>query len=188
MLTKGDESCQADDELGTEIDFTTPVDDQLPQKGPYWPVGLIDTGICKGEGLLAAHLRLTAPENEGLFLPLEGHELREDSHQLFLELKPQNAAEGMLATLAVGLFNSSLTAIAEGSRQQAPLQVRDVNLRHGTRGAIATAELLQRLNRLQNGAEKAVQVGAVNVEAGGQAVVGNIALGKTRRRKKTKIG
>ena len=94
----------------------------------------------------------------------------------------------MLATLAVGLFNSSLTAIAEGSRPQAPLQVRDVNLRHGTRGAIATAELLQRLNRLQNGAEKAVQVGAVNVEAGGQAVVGNVALGKTRKQKKTKIG
>ena len=49
----------------------------------------------------------------------------------------------MLATLAVGLFNCSLTAIAEGSRQQAPLQVRDVNLRHGTKGAIVTAELLQ---------------------------------------------
>ena len=126
MLTKGDESCQADDELGTEIDFTTPVNDQLPQKGPYWPVGLIDTGICRGEGLLAAHLRLTAPENEGLFLPMDGHELREDSHQLFLELKPQNAAEGMLATLAVGLFNCSLTAIAEGSRQQAPLQGREL--------------------------------------------------------------
>ena len=145
MLTKEGESRQADDEA-TEIDFTTPLNDQLPQKGPYWPVGLIDTGICRGEGLLAAHLRLTAPENEGLFLPLEGHELREDSYQLFLELKPQNAAEAMMATLAVGLFNSSLTAISEGSRQQAPLQVRDVNLRHGTRGAIATAELLQRLN------------------------------------------
>ena len=115
MLTKEDESCQ-DDAQVTEIDFNTPVNDQLPQKGPHWPVGLIDTGICGGEGLLAAHLRLTAPENEGLFLPMEGHELREDSHRLFLDLKPQNAAEGMLATLAVGLFNCSLTAIAEGSR------------------------------------------------------------------------
>lgn len=86
------------------------------------------------------------------------------------------------------MFNSSLTAIAEGSRQQAPLQVRDVNLRHGMKGAIGVAQLLQALNRLQSGVEKAVQVGAVNVEAGGQAVVGNIALGKTRRRKKTKIG
>ena len=71
MLNKSDESCQADDEA-TEIDFTTPVNDQLPQRGPYWPVGLIDTGICKGEGLLAAHLCLTAPENEGLFLPKRG--------------------------------------------------------------------------------------------------------------------
>jgi hypothetical protein len=53
---------------------------------------------------------------------------------------------------------------------------------------MGVAQLLQALNRLQNGAEKAVHVGAVNVEAGGQAVVGNIALGKTRRRKKTKIG
>ena len=87
-----------DDAQVTEIDFNTPVNDQLPQKGPHWPVGLIDTGICGGEGLLAAHLRLTAPENEGLFLSMDGHELREDSHRLFLELKPQNAAEGMLAT------------------------------------------------------------------------------------------
>ena len=97
MLTKEDESCQ-DDAQVTEIDFNNPVNDQLPQKGPHWPVGLIDTGICGGEGLLAAHLRLTAPENEGLFLSMDGHELREDSHRLFLELKAQNAAEGMLAT------------------------------------------------------------------------------------------
>jgi hypothetical protein len=187
MLTKEGESCQADDE-GTEIDFKTPVNDQLPQRGPFWPVGLIDTGICKGAGLLAAHLRLTAPESEGLFLPMEGHELREDSRRLFLELKPQNAAEGMLATLAVGLFNSSLTAIAEGSRQRVPPQVRDVSLRHGMKGAMVVAQVLQALDRFQNGAEKGVQVGAVNVEAGGQAVVGNVALGKTRRRKKTKIG
>ena len=69
-----------------------------------------------------------------------------NSHQLFLELKPQNAAEGMLAALAVGLFNSSLTAISEGSRQRVPLHVRDINLRHGTKGSIAVAQLLQALN------------------------------------------
>ena len=33
MLTKGDESCQADDELGTEIDFTTPVMISFRKKG-----------------------------------------------------------------------------------------------------------------------------------------------------------
>ena len=42
MLIKGDES-QADSEV-VEIDFTTPLNDQLPQKEPCWPVGLIDKG------------------------------------------------------------------------------------------------------------------------------------------------
>jgi hypothetical protein len=171
-----------------EVEDLPPGTDRLPQKEARWPVGLIDTGICEGEGLLAAHLRLTAPENEGLILPMDGYELRENSHQIFLDLKPQNAAEGMLATLAVGVFNSSLSAIAEGSRQRVPLPVRDVNLRHGMKGALVAAQLLQALHRLQHGSEKNVQVGAVNVAAGGQAVVGNVALGKTHKRKKSKTG
>jgi hypothetical protein len=129
-------------------------------------------------------LRLTAPENEGLILPMDGYELRENSHQIFLELKPQNAAEGMLATLAVGVFNYSLSAIAEGSRQSVPLQVRDVNLRHGMRGALVAAQLLQALQRMQSGTEPRVSVGAVNVAPGGQAIVGNIADGKMRKRPK----
>ena len=57
MLTKGDESCQADEPI-TEIDFTTPVNDQLSQKGPHWPVGLIDTGISERRGAVSGPFAL----------------------------------------------------------------------------------------------------------------------------------
>ena len=87
----------------------------------------------------------------------------------------------MVATLAVGLFNASLVSISDGTRQNTPPQVRDINLRHGIKAATAVAELLKTLHDMRGGSQKSVSVGNVNVEAGGQAIVGNLKSGRQRR-------
>ena len=155
----------------------------VPQKAPSWPAPLPPLETCLGDDLLSSHLCLTAPDRDGFFLPIEGAELREDSHKLYRGLNPENTTEAMFATLAVGIFNSSLTAIADGIRQGTPLQVRDINLRLGLKGATVAADLLKAFNELRNGSQKRVSVGAVNVEAGGQAIVGNVQSGRHRRNK-----
>jgi hypothetical protein len=156
----------------------------LPQKVSSGPAWLPSLGNRPGEGLINSHLGLTAPQSDGFFLPMEGYELREDSQQFFRGLESQNTMQDMIATMAVGIFNASMTAISEGSRQDIPLRVRDVDLRHGMRGATVVAQLLKDLHSMQTGGQKRVSVGTVNVAPGGQAVVGNVTRSESRKRRK----
>jgi len=168
-------------EPGVEVTF---LDDStsVPERQPTWPAPLPPLDAGEGEGLLASHLCMTAPERDGFFLPMDGFELRQDSCKLYRDLNPRNALEGMLATLAVGIFNTSLIVVADGSRQETPLEAREINLRYGLKAATVAVDLLKALNELQNGTEKRVSVGAVNVEAGGQAIVGNVDARKRGRK------
>src|SRR6476620_2139796 len=92
---------------------------------PVWGIERQE-GIM-GEDLLGAHLHLTAPDLGVLLPPMANLELREDACKLYKGLNPRNTSEA-LATLAVGLFNASLGSIAEGTRQDTPPAVRDINL------------------------------------------------------------
>jgi hypothetical protein len=135
-----------------------------------------------GEDLFSVHLALTAPDREPLIPKMTDVEFRESSVRLFNELAPRNAVEGMLATLAVAAFNASLGAIADGSRQDIPPHIRDLDLRRGLRGASIAANLITTYRDMRSGGRKSVSVGKVNVEAGGQAIVGHVEA----RRKRTK--
>jgi hypothetical protein len=53
-------------------------------------------------------------------------------------------------------------------------KLRDLNLRHGMKGATIAADLLKALNDQRSEKPEKVTVGNVNVEAGGQAIVGNV--------------
>jgi hypothetical protein len=124
--------------------------------------------------ILSAHLCLTAPDRDMVLLPMTGLEFQEDSCELFHGLNPKNTSEKLIATLAVSLFNASLSSIADGTRKNTPPNIRDINLRHGIKAATVVADLLEKLHERQSGNEKTVRVGKVNVEPGGQAIVGNV--------------
>ena len=81
--------------------------------------------------------------------------MREDSWKLYRGLDPANTMQAMIATLAVGVFNTSLSVVADGNRKDTPVQARDINLRHGIKGAMVAAELLKVLKQLQDGAKSA---------------------------------
>jgi len=152
---------------------------------PVWGIERQE-GIM-GEDLLGAHLHLTAPDLGVLLPPMANLELREDACKLYKGLHPRNTSEAMLATLAVGLFNASLGSIAEGTRQDTPPAVRDINLKNGIKAAASVGDFLEKLRAMQSGNYQTVRVGNVNVEAGGQAIVGNVQSGRDRAKSDDKI-
>jgi hypothetical protein len=80
--------------------------------------------------------------------------------------------------LAASLTKANLDSLSQAALSPALYpQLRDLNLRHGIKAAAVAAELVKALdNRGRDKSEK-VTVGKVNVEAGGQAIVGNVETG-----------
>ena len=151
-----------------------------------------ETGICKiddsfgihgpleflSEDLSVAHLCMTAPDRDPLIQRLAGDQFRESAVSLLNELAPRNASERMVATLAIATWNCALTALADGSRQDVPAEVRRLNMGLGFQGTGIASKAITTLQEMQSGNPKCVSVGKVNVEAGGQAIVGHVEAGR----------
>ena len=135
-----------------------------------------------GEDLLAAHLYATAPDSNILLLPMIGLEFREDSYKLYQGLNPKNTHEAIIAAVKVALLNASLGCLADARREGTPPDVRDMYLKHGINAATRLADLMERFGTKESGSRN-IRVGNVNVEAGGQAIVGHVQAGRNRAHK-----
>jgi hypothetical protein len=81
----------------------------------------------------------------------------------------------MLSLLAVSTTNASLDCLAMAARVPPDyLEARELNLRLGLIAAETSAKLIKALDDRDRERPDKVTVGAVNVEAGGQAIVGNV--------------
>ena len=100
----------------------------------------------------------------------------------YRHLKPRNSAQAMLASLSVQINNVTSDCLSEAVRTKAFPQIRDMNLKHGFRGALVLADLLERLERGRRD-PTGVNIGNVNVESGGQAIVGHVESAARKRRK-----
>jgi hypothetical protein len=95
---------------------------------------------------------------------------------LYKQFGAEDAAEAILSMLTVGVTSVSLDCLAQAaSISPEYLEARDLNLRHGFKGAAVAAELLKALGaRRGNSVPRNVTVRDVNVEAGAQAIIGNV--------------
>ncbi len=108
--------------------------------------------------------------------------MAEGSLDLYHGLQPRNALESAISMLLVGVTNASLDCLSLAARiHPEELQVRDLNLRHGLRGAEVAAKLAEALETCRGNTPGNVKVGNVKVESGGQAIVGNVQVGKRGR-------
>jgi hypothetical protein len=127
--------------------------------------------------LLMLETLLTAPiidgEEDGKNGTL-GRMAKEGSAELYLALEPKDAAEAILSALSVGVANATMDCLADAVRMKALPPIRDMNLRQAFSGAKVAADLLETLERHRRQDPKGVSVGNVNVEAGGQAIVGHV--------------
>ena len=94
---------------------------------------------------------------------------------LYQVLARKDAAEQMLSMLAVSVASASLDCLMKATNAPSNYpEGRDHNLRHGLKGAAVAAELIKALDARRGRTPPTVTVGSVNVEAGGQAIVGNV--------------
>jgi hypothetical protein len=153
-----------------KVKVPAPASDRKPDVQP--------SGQPKYEYMVAAHLIAAAPgrylKNTRLEDSLSGA-----TYDLYERLAPRDAHDSILCLLAVTVTNASLDCHALAARVPPDyLEVRELNLRLGLKAAETAADLLKaRDDRHREQADK-VTVGAVNVEAGGQAIVGNVNSGR----------
>jgi hypothetical protein len=102
---------------------------------------------------------------------------------LYLGLQPQNALQSILSTLIVNVSNATNECLFLAAKiPPSELQHRDINLRHAFRGAAEVTKLVDALERVRGNRQGNVNVGNVNVEPGGQAIVGTVQSNPTRQK------
>jgi len=107
--------------------------------------------------------------------------LRKGTIDLYHSLSPQDSIDSMLAGVMVGITNLTMECIAHANGSSIS---GEINLRYSMKGVKELAELTEVYDARRGGGRRHVTVGAVNVQQGGQAIVGNVESQK--RQKKTK--
>jgi hypothetical protein len=97
------------------------------------------------------------------------------------DLRPADGLEGMLAAQAVATHNAAMECFRRAMLPEQGLEGRRENLAQANRLVRSYGLLLEALDRRRGrGRPQVVRVERVTVEAGGQAVVGNVASGGAR--------
>ena len=93
-------------------------------------------------------------------------------------IKPSGEVEGMLATQMVGTHNAAMECLRRAMLQGQSFEGRDQNLKHAAKLLSIYARQIEVLDKHRGKGQQKVTVEYVNVESGGQAVVGHIESGK----------
>jgi len=123
---------------------------------------------------------------EATYLPAHYTEQRRESEsaasiQTVAAIQPRDEIEGMLAVQMVSTHNAAMECLRRAMIPDQTLDGRDLNLRHATKLQSIFTKQLDALNKHRGKGQQKVTVEHVHVEAGGQAVVGNVETGKSRK-------
>jgi len=127
--------------------------------------------------------RLVQQVCDSLWLP-EG--LDEDESKVRIQsaiymlqgIAPADQVEGMLATQMVAAHNAVLECLRRAMIPDQSFAGRDQNLKHATKLLTIYARQIDVLNKHRGKGQQKMTVEYVNVESGGQAVVGHVETGK----------
>ena len=102
--------------------------------------------------------------------------------ELYEGLEPQDAAEGMLAVQMVGTHFAALECLRRAAIPNQTFVGRDMALKHAQKLMALYAKQLETLNKHRGKGQQKVTVEHVNVEPGGQAIVGNVEASQSKGR------
>ncbi|MFG6611626.1 hypothetical protein [Sulfitobacter sp. 1A12057] len=97
---------------------------------------------------------------------------------LYESLAPTDGLEGMLAAQMVGTHHAALDCLRMAAVPGQTFASRDMNLKHAQKLMALYTQQMAALNKHRGKGQQKVTVEHVNVHAGGQAVVGNVEMGK----------
>lgn len=98
--------------------------------------------------------------------------------ELFESLEPADGAEGMIATQMVGTHFAALECLRRATLPNQTFEGRDMALKHAEKLMALYAKQLATLDKHRGKGQQKVTVEHVHVEAGGQAIVGNVEAGQ----------
>lgn len=90
------------------------------------------------------------------------------------EINPRDGKERMLAMQMIGCHEAAMECLHRAMLNGQTLKGRDVNLKHAEKLMATYTNLLDSLNKNRGKGQQKVTVEHVHVEAGGQAIVGNV--------------
>lgn len=99
-------------------------------------------------------------------------------------IKPKDEVEGMLAAQMVSTHNAAMECMRRAMLPEQTYEGRDQNLKHAAKLLSIYSRQMEVLDKHRGKGQQKVTVEYVNVESGGQAVVGNIEAGEPARRRK----
>ena len=147
---------------------------KVPSTGTVAPKLSEQPELPKYDHMAAAALALSAPGKHFEKLAIQKR-MMEGSFDLYQSIQQRDALDSILAMLATSLTSASLDCFAQAANlPPGQAKLRDLNLRHGIKGAAAAAELVKALDNRRREKSEEVTSGQVTVEAGGQAIVGNV--------------
>jgi hypothetical protein len=100
-------------------------------------------------------------------------QLMDDAVLLYTEAAPQDAQESSLMRFIVAATNTGMECFARAASENASPLARETDLKLGIKVSLAVAELVKVLDNHRGQRLRNINVGQVNVQSGGQAVVGN---------------
>jgi hypothetical protein len=91
----------------------------------------------------------------------------------YAAIEAEDGLESALARVIVGVTNGTMDCFGRAARNTEWPKAREVDLRYGIKGALALTELVKAFDNHRS-RDRIVAVGQVNVQSGGQAIVGNV--------------
>lgn len=96
---------------------------------------------------------------------------------LYESIKPRDGSESMLAAQMVGAHSAALECLRRAAVEGQTIAGRDMALKHAQKLMSLYAKQLETLNKHRGKGQQKVTVEHVNIEPGGQAIVGNVSTG-----------
>ncbi len=97
----------------------------------------------------------------------------ESAFSLLKRIEPQNELEGLLAAQIIGVHEAATECLQQSRLVRTPAE-RDMNLKLAIKFMGLFIKQLEALDRLRGKGQQKMTVERVNVESGGQAIVGNV--------------
>jgi hypothetical protein len=101
--------------------------------------------------------------------------------ELYQDFSPEDGLEGMLSAQMVSTHFAAQECMRRAAHSQQSIESRDMNLKHAQKLMALFTHQVAALDKHRGKGQQKVTVEHVNVEAGGQAVVGNVEMGRSNQ-------
>jgi|LWDU01.1.fsa_nt_gi hypothetical protein len=128
--------------------------------------------------LSMANMLLSQIINPICYSPSPTKQFIEGSIAMYRGIEPNDPLECMLASQMVAVHSTAMECMRKSMHKSQTPQGKDTNINQATKLMRTFTAQVETLKRYRTGGKQTIQVQHVNVNEGGQAIVGNIKGGK----------